>query len=170
MIALQYALVADSTIQCLGIGTTAAASLEPVHDVSGAGDMVQDMVTDQSDFDSSCEREERLPASFRSQFSGDLYRMSVERSMKRNVALRTTAAIDMELAVTLANEIDPRKYQAVMANLKHVCQRPHLLQVGDGFRLEFGREKIWVFWGCCMECHIRAATMRTCASPTYRLQ
>ena len=86
MIALQYTLVADSTIQCLGSGTTAAASWEPVHDVSGAGDMVQEMVTDQSDFDSSCKREERLPASFRSQFSGDLYQMSVERSMKRDVA------------------------------------------------------------------------------------
>lgn len=131
MKALQYALTADSTIQGLGNGTTAAASLEPVRDVSGACDKLQDMGTDQSDFDSSREREERLQASFRPQFSGDLYRMSVGRSMERNVVLHTNAAIDMELAVTLANE-----FQAVIANLKHVCQRSHLLQVCDGFRSE----------------------------------
>lgn len=53
MIAIQYTLAADSTIQGLGSGKTAAASIEPVHDVSGAGDMVKDMVTDQSDSNGS---------------------------------------------------------------------------------------------------------------------
>jgi hypothetical protein len=49
VIVIQYTLAADSTIQGLGSGKTAAASFEPFHDVSGAGDMVKDMVTDQSD-------------------------------------------------------------------------------------------------------------------------
>lgn len=72
MIAIQYTLAADSTIQGLGSGKTAAASFEPFHDVSGAGDMVKDVVTDQSDSNGSYEREERLPASFRPQFSDNL--------------------------------------------------------------------------------------------------
>jgi len=69
VIAIQYTLAADSTIQGLGSGKTAAASFEPFHDISGAGDMVKDMVTDQSDPNGSYEREERLPASIRPQFS-----------------------------------------------------------------------------------------------------
>jgi len=72
VIAIQYTLAADSTIRGLGSGKTAAASFEPVHDVSGAGDMVKDMVTDQCDPNCSYEREERLPASFRPQFSDHL--------------------------------------------------------------------------------------------------
>lgn len=81
--------------------------------------------------------------------------------MKSCGVLRTRAATNTELAVLLANGVGWLNYQAIAAELEHACQR---LQAWSQPGKNLG------LCGCCMECHIRAATVRSCAFSTDRLQ